>query len=253
MVCHRRLAQHLPPMITRPLSFLPVLLTILLLSGCAAAHEAGPPTVAPVTLRQASTAARTPAWPHPFVYVAIGASDTFGYGVPDPGTQGWVPRFAAALPAGTRVVNLGVVGITLHKALAVDLPVALDAHPDLFTVWLAVNDLMDGVSLDAYRADLHTLLSRLRHASHARILIGNIPDLTLVPAAASRLGVDPAATISAWNAVIATTAQSTGATLVDLHAGWQELAAHPEYVGPDGLHPSVSGYARIAQLFAAAL
>jgi hypothetical protein len=40
---------------------------------------------------------------------------------------------------------------------------------------------------------------------------------------------------------------------VDLYGGWQELAAHPEYVGSDGLHPSVTGYARVAALFAGAL
>jgi lysophospholipase L1-like esterase len=184
-------------------------------------------------------------------YVAIGASDTFGYGVPDPATEGWVPRFAATLPTGTRVVNLGVVGLTLHHALLVDLPVALDAHPNLVTVWLAVNDLLDGVPLAAYRADLHTLLARLR-AAHAQVLVGNLPDLALVPAAAARLGVAPAATIAAWNAAIAGEAQATGATLVDLYSGWQQLAAHPEYVGPDGLHPSVAGYNRLAQIFAAA-
>jgi lysophospholipase L1-like esterase len=190
---------------------------------------------------------------HAFVYVAIGASDTFGYGVPDPATQGWVPRFAAALPGGAQVVNLGVVGITLHHALEVDLPVALDAHPDLVTVWLAVNDLVAGVPLPSYRTNLYRLLARLRQATHARVLVGNVPDLTLVPAVASRLGADPAATIGAWNAAIAEAARDTGATLVDLHAGWRELAAHPEYVGPDGLHPSAAGYARIAQLFASAL
>jgi hypothetical protein len=40
------------------------------------------------------------------VYVAIGASDSVGYGVPDPGAQGWVPRFAAVLPGHPKLVNL---------------------------------------------------------------------------------------------------------------------------------------------------
>jgi lysophospholipase L1-like esterase len=185
--------------------------------------------------------------------VAIGASDTFGYGVPDPATQGWVPQFAARLPAGTRVVNLGVVGLTLRRALQVDLPVAIDAHPTLVTIWLAVNDLLGGVPLARYQADLHTLLTRLHEETSTRILIGNVPALQYVPAASGHLGPDPAGAIGAWNAVIAQEAAAVGATVVDLYGGWQELADHPEYVGPDGLHPSVAGYARVAALFADAL
>jgi acyl-CoA thioesterase I len=187
------------------------------------------------------------------VYVAIGASDSVGYGVPNPTTQGWVPLFAAALPAPTKLVNLGVVSLTLHQAVLVDLPVALDAHPRVVTVWLAVNDLLDRVPLAHYRADLHTLLERLHNGTHARILVGNLPDLTLVPAVASRLGADPGALIADWNAAIAAETGAAGATLVDLHSQWRDLAAHPDYVGPDGLHPSVGGYARLAQIFESAL
>jgi lysophospholipase L1-like esterase len=224
---------------------------LVALAGCAAARPyAGHSPSRTIAKTRAAEPAR--ATDYTSTYVAIGASDTSGYGVPDPATQGWVPQFAAMLPAGTRLVNLGVNGLTLHRALRVDLPVALDAHPDLVTVWLAVNDLLDGVPLAAYRADLHTLLSGLREAG-ARVLVGNLPDLSLVPAAAARLGADPAGTIAAWNAAIAAEAQATGATVVDLHGSWQELAAHPEYVGPDGLHPSVAGYARLAQVFASAL
>lgn len=229
---------------------LALLLLPLALASCAAPLGANRTPAPPLAQRSID------AYPAPALsirtYVAIGASDTFGYGVPDPGTQGWVPQFATSLPADTRLVNLGVSGISLHRALAVDLPVALDAHPSLVTVWLAVNDLLAGMPLEAYRADLRTLLTGL-HATHARVLVGNLPDLSLVPAAAGRLGADPAATVATWNAAIAAEARATGATLVDIHGGWQDLASHPEYIGPDGRHPSIDGYAHLAALFAASL
>lgn len=230
-----------------------LVLSAVSLAGCAAARPLAQQSPAHSSA-QARALSAQPVHAAGFrsTYVAIGASDTFGYGVPDPATQGWVPQFAAMLPAGMRLVNLGVNGLTLRHALQIDLPVALDAHPSLVTVWLAVNDLLDGVPLAAYRADLHTLLARL-HATGARVLVGNVPDLSLVPAARARLGGDPTGAIAAWNAAIAGQARATGATLVDLFSGWQELAAHPDYVGPDGLHPSVAGYTRLAQLFAAAL
>jgi len=82
----------------------------------------------------------------------------------------------------------------------------------------------------------------------ATVLVGNLPDLAAVPAFRGQ-GPALAATVSAWNGAIAAVARRDGATLVDLYAGWRELAAHPEYVGPDGLHPSAAGYRRLAQLF----
>jgi acyl-CoA thioesterase-1 len=187
------------------------------------------------------------------VYVAIGASDTVGYGVQNPSVQGWVPRFATSLPHGWKTVNLGVVGFTVHQALLVDLPVALDAHPQLVTVWLAVNDLLGYVSLATYRQDLHSLLNGLQKSTRARVLVGNIPDLTRNPRLAARLGPNSAQTLFSWNAAIRDEARASGATLVDLFASWQELALHPEYVGADGLHPSADGYKRIAEIFRAAL
>jgi lysophospholipase L1-like esterase len=144
-------------------------------------------------------------------------------------------------------VNLGVPGILLHRAVEVELPVALDARPTLVTVWLAVNDLAAGVPLPQYRHDLGVLLRTLRHATHARVLIANVPDLTLLPAFRAYHGLGPV--VVAWNAAIAAEARAHGAILVDVYAHWRDLALHPEYVGPDGLHPTAEGYRRLAELF----
>ena len=115
-------------------------------------------------------------------YVAIGASDAFGLGTDDPASQNWAADLAAKLGRGVRLIDLGIPGIHLHNALNVELPVALDSHPDLVTIWLAVNDLADNVPLDSYSHDLYLLISRLQAgAPHARIAVANLPDLTLVP------------------------------------------------------------------------
>ena len=181
------------------------------------------------------------------VYVAIGASDSYGVGTDDPATQSWPAVLARHLPRGTHFVNLGVPGILLHRAVKVELPVALDAHPTLVTVWLAVNDLAAGVPLPRYRHDLDTLLGTLQRATHARVLVANVPDLALLPAFAGRAGLAPV--VAAWNAAIAGAARAHGAILVDLYAHWRDLALHPEYVGPDGLHPTAEGYRRLAEHF----
>ena len=190
--------------------------------------------------------------PRPLTYVAIGASDAVGVGASNPETQGWVPRFGAQLGSNVRMVNLGVSGSTLSQALQEQLGPALDAQPDVVTVWLAVNDLNARVPLERYAADLDTLLGQLE-TTHARVLVGNVPDLA---ALAAYRGIDPAPLqkeVDAWNAVIADTAARHGATLVDLYAHWQEITEHPEYISADGFHPSTEGYQALADVFAGAL
>jgi acyl-CoA thioesterase-1 len=188
----------------------------------------------------------------PLTYVALGASDAVGVGAKDPETEGWVPRLGTRLGPHVRVINLGVSGSTLHQALSEQLQPAVDAQPDVVTVWLAVNDLNARVPLERYAADLDTLLGSLQQ-THTHVYVGNVPDLA---ALAAYRGVDPgplSATVDAWNLVIADSAQRHGATLVDLYAHWQDVAQHPEYLSADGFHPSSEGYAALANVFAQAV
>jgi acyl-CoA thioesterase I len=190
--------------------------------------------------------------PRPLTYVAIGASDAVGVGAHDPDTEGWVPRFGARLGSNVRIVNLGVSGSTLRQALDEQVGPAVDAQPDVVTVWLAVNDLNARVPLDSYAAELDTLLTQL-DTTHARVLVGNVPDLGRL---AAYRGVDPGplqTEVDHWNQAIAETTARHGATLVDLYSHWQEVAEHPEYLSADGFHPSSEGYQALAEVFGEAL
>jgi lysophospholipase L1-like esterase len=183
-------------------------------------------------------------------YVAIGASDTCGIGADDPQTQNWPADLSAKIGSGVRLVNLGIPGVLLHQALNVEVPVALDAHPDLVTVWLAVNDLANNVPLDSYSHDLDLLVSRIQAAApRARIAIANVPDLTLLPYFSSSDPQTLFTQIQAYNTSIATIVKRHHVILVDLYSQWSELRNHPEYISDDGLHPSTFGYTQIAELF----
>jgi lysophospholipase L1-like esterase len=184
--------------------------------------------------------------------VAIGASDAVGIGARNPETDGWVARFGARLGPNARVVNLGVSGSTLAQAIDEQLGPALDAQPDIVTVWLAVNDLNARVPLERYAADLDTLLGQLE-STHAKVLVGNVPDLSGL---AAYRGIDPAALkaeVDRWNNAIADTTARHGASLVDLYAEWQEVVQHPDYLSADGFHPSTDGYQALADLFSGVL
>ena len=226
---------------------LPLLLLcflLLFLAGCNASTAASNSGVVPV--QQA---------PHVrLTYVAIGASDTFGIGADDPQTENWPTDLAAQLGSGVQLINLGVPGITAHQAIKVELPVALDAHPDLVTIWLAVNDIIDHVPVASYAHDLDQILTRLQAINPGmRIVVGNVPDLTLLPYFASYDASSLTQTVQAYNTAIDGIVARHHAILVNLYQQWRVLSQHPEYLSSDGLHPSTLGYSKLAGLFYQAL
>jgi lysophospholipase L1-like esterase len=217
----------------------PFFLCFLLLC-CAACNPLSTAQSAPTAVLQQPTSKLT--------YVALGASDTFGIGADDPQTQNWPADLATLLGRQVHLINLGVPNINVHNALGVELPIALDAHPDLVTVWLAVNDLADNVPVASYSHDLDLLLTRLRTSlPHARIAVANVPDLTLLPRFKSSNARTLRTQILAYNNAIATIVARHSALLVNLFQS--DLAQHPEYISGDGFHPSTIGYVQVAQLF----
>ena len=195
-----------------------------------------------------------PSRPAAFRYVAIGASDTVGVGASDPANGSWPARVAARLPAGSSFVNLGVSGSTAAQAVREQLPAALSDRPQLVTIWLAVNDLNDGVRPADYSNALRSLVDPLIRDTEARIFVGTVPDLRSVPAYAGQDLAALLARITTYNAAIAAIAAASPdrVVVVDLFAGSAALTSRGT-VSKDGFHPSDDGYRIIADRFSAAV
>lgn len=203
---------------------------------------------------------RTPAR----LYVAVGASDAVGVGARRPRTEAW-PRVLCrrAFPRRTRFVNLGVSGASAASALAGQVPQAERLRPDVVTVWLVVNDIVAGVSLDAYEATFDEIVARLRHDGTTQVLAGNCPYLDRMPAylGGLALGLLPGPAeanriVDGYNEAIERVVRRYGATLVDLcSAGLaaRRSGLEPRLFAADGFHPSTAGHRAIAATFAAAL
>lgn len=225
-----------------------------------------------VTACSAPSTARSTAGRHaeaPVVFAAIGASETFGVGADDRYRQAW-PQifFNDVLPPSSTLYNFGLPGATTEQALKDEVPPALAVHPKLVTVWLSINDLEQGVSPSTYASRFQQLVHALRQGGKARVLVANVPDLTLLPAFKACLqegassGINcpispnlvPSAQqiqqlISAYNEAITRVVSEEGATLVDVHAKDALIAQHPEWISADGLHPNGLGYEQIAKSF----
>jgi hypothetical protein len=90
--------------------------------------------------------------------------------------------YRSVLPLDTIFVSLAVSGSTVAEASRDQLPEALELEPTLVTVWLNVNDLLDGVPVAEYEAQLGSLVADLRQGGKARVLVANTPPLDQLPA-----------------------------------------------------------------------
>src|SRR5256886_4623741 len=216
----------------------------------------------------ANTRAPSPPAPTRFVYAAIGASETFGIGAAAPG-RAWPRVFPADVrPRSAVLNNFGIPGATTAQALHDEVPAALAVHPTVVTVWLNVNDLINGVATLDYEAQLRQVLRALRRGGQARVLVANTPDLAQLPAYRACLpnaptggptclipaGLMPTpqavgAAVASYNAAISDAANKEGATLVDLNLNDSQIAQHPEWISAHWFHPCSQGYAVIAKQF----
>ncbi len=181
------------------------------------------------------------------VYVALGASDAVGVGATS-AKDGWVPRLHQRMPTSTRLLNLGESGTLLSEAVRRQVPRAVAARPTVATVWLAVNDFRAQVPLTEYSRDLDRTLAALR-GTGAKVYVGNVPDISLLPIIEPELRLYLRAQIMQWNEEIERIARKNDAEVVDLFSMWVELEQHPEYISGDGFHPSDQGYRRLADVF----
>ena len=184
------------------------------------------------------------------LYMAVGASDAVGVGA-NPLTDGYVYRIEDDLEdrgKDVKLVNLGIPGADLDLLDdAVDAALRAGVRPDLVTIWVGANDLIEGDDADDFESELGELLDRLRDDTSAFIVIANLPDLTELP----RFQEDPLDTVTreriqAFNDAIEDQADEYDVPVVDLAA--EEVK--DKYVSDvDGFHPNDAGHRRLAELF----
>src|SRR6187431_1530634 len=87
----------------------------------------------------------------PLRYVALGDSYTIGTSVTE--RERWPNQLVARLPQLELVANLGVNGFTSRDLIEVELPRLPALKPDIVTVLIGVNDVVQGVPVSEYKAN----------------------------------------------------------------------------------------------------
>jgi len=206
------------------------------LTGCGV--SGGSPTPAPGATPSAATGLR---------YVALGDSYTIGTSVepPERFPNQLVVALGAEEPTLRLVANLGVNGYTSADLIREELP-ALDAlEPEFATVLIGVNDVVQGVPIETYEANVVTTLDALLDRLPAdRIATVAVPDYTVTPSGADY--GDPLQQhdgIVATNGVMERLAGERGIAFVDILDLSLRAADDRSLIAGDGLHPSGAQYA----------
>jgi acyl-CoA thioesterase I len=186
-------------------------------------------------------------------YVALGDSFTIGTSVA--ADERWPDQLVGRAPELDLVANLGVNGFTSRDVIEAELPQLPALRPELVTLLIGVNDVVQGVPESTYRRNVAAILDALvRDVGADRVLVVTTPDYTVTPAGADY--GDPAtqaAAIRRNNAINAELAAARGIAVVDIYDLSLRAGADRSLVASDGLHPSGAQYALWVERIAPAI
>ena len=190
----------------------------------------------------------------PLRYVALGDSYTIGTSVLE--AERFPNQLVTKVPGLELVANLGVNGFTSEDLIAVELPRLGALDPEVVTLLIGVNDVVQGMSSSTYKDNLVvTILPALVDEVGAnRILVVTIPDYTVTPqGGAFGDREQQSAAIREFNDLMTQFATGRGITVVDIYDISLQAATDRALVASDGLHPSGAQYARWVERIAPAL
>jgi acyl-CoA thioesterase-1 len=140
--------------------------------------------------------------------------------------------------------NLAVNGFTSRDVIERELPMVASLRPELVSLLIGVNDVVQGVRPETFRSNVATILDELGAAvAPSQIVIVSVPDYTVTPEGATY--GDPErrhAAIVEFNATVEQLAGDRGVAFVDIFDVSQRVRNDRSLVARDGLHPSGAQY-----------
>lgn len=174
-------------------------------------------------------------------YLALGDSYTIGTGASDP-AHSWPWIISTRL--GAELVCPAVNGFTTLDLIAHELPLVQRLRPELVTVLIGVNDLVQGRTADAYRKSLITIYDALA----GDVAAVSIPTWSYVPAAAEFGGAERVERLTTqFNEVAREEALKRGFTWVDITQVSRSGIGSEGWIAADRLHPGDAQYAAWAE------
>jgi acyl-CoA thioesterase-1 len=184
-------------------------------------------------------------------YVALGDSYTIGTSVDE--AERWPNQLVARIPELELVANLAVNGYTSTDLIDRELPQLDRLSPELVSVLIGVNDVVQGVGDSEYAGNVAVILEELlRRLPPDRIVCVATPDYTRTPRGADYGEPDQQSDgIVRINAIMREAAEQRGIAFVPETFELSQVASEePSLVAADGLHPSAELYRRWVEVIA---
>jgi acyl-CoA thioesterase I len=187
-------------------------------------------------------------------YLALGDSYTIGTGASDE-SRSFPSLLARRLSeqAGRKVevTNPAVNGFTTLDLIEHELPLVIKLKPDVASVLIGVNDLVQGRRADDYRSSLIEIYDEVAalRLPAGRVVAVSIPNWSVVPAAREYGELELIRHLTdSFNDVANEEAETRGFTWVDITAASISGLGSAGWISDDGLHPGDSQYAAWAEV-----
>jgi lysophospholipase L1-like esterase len=178
----------------------------------------------------------------PIIYAALGDSTGAGVGALNGGYVARLYKRILEQRPGSQLANLCVSGATTADVLRSQLNIGVAKDPQLVTLGIGINDIGHSVPIEQFAGNFDRVLSTLKK-TRARIVVTNIPDVSIARMVPSYLRGRYHQLIVTFNQRLEEIANRHGITIFDIFSiTTRELPSHPEYFSTDGFHPSDAGY-----------
>jgi lysophospholipase L1-like esterase len=184
--------------------------------------------------------------------VALGDSYTIGTGLADT-NQAFPSLLATKLRKETGIdvalVNLGVNGYTTADVIREELPVARKARPEIVSILIGANDVVQGSDDATYRARLAEIYDSLQQFGLPAngVLAVSTPDFSPLPGAAPfGTPTDLRARIDIFNRLARSEAGSRRFEYVDITPITRRDNSVDGWLAADGLHPGPAQHVAFA-------
>jgi lysophospholipase L1-like esterase len=184
----------------------------------------------------------------PLRYLALGDSYTIGTGASDT-AHSWPSIIAERLKAD--LTNPAVNGFTTVDLIRDELPYLARVKPDLVSILIGVNDLVQGRTPDQYRKSLQAIYERVAglNLPQGRVAAVSIPTWSFVPAAVDFGGPDRVGPMTdVFNEVAQEEASARRFEWIDITEASESRIGSPGWIASDRLHPGDGQYAAWAEV-----
>ena len=150
-----------------------------------------------------------------------------------------------------KVTNPAVGGFTTLDLIAKELSQVRRIKPDLITILIGVNDLVQGRGLNDYRTSLVKIYDEVatQKPPDSRVFAISLPNWSVVPAA--RQFGDPEEIrdlTDTFNDIAREEAEARDFKWIDITAASLSGLGSPDWIASDGLHPADRQYAAWAEV-----